>query len=95
MAKVLPDLVCRSAGAGEEGRAVPLGSVDEEGRPFPLGFADKGGRPRALLAAGCGTEAGCNFLGQPRLGGWAGSASSGGNAGFSLKTLTTSWWVPT
>ena len=82
MAKVLPDLVRRSAGAGEEGRAVPPGSVDEEGRP------------RACLVAGCGTEVGCNFLGRPRLGGWTGSASSGVNAGFSLEMLTTSWRVP-
>ena len=52
MAKVLPYRVCRSAGAGEEGRG------DEEGRPFPPGLADEGGRPQVRLAAGCGTEGG-------------------------------------
>ena len=67
------DLVSRSSGAGEEGRQIPLGLVDEEGRPFPPGLADEGGQPRARLAAGCGTEVGCNFLGRPRL-----SAKPGG-----------------
>ena len=68
LAKVLPDLVRRSAGASEDGRAVPPGSADEAGRPFLPGLADEEGRPRARLAAGCGTEAGDIFLGQPRLG---------------------------
>ena len=87
MAKVLPDHVCRSAGAGVEERAV------EEGRP--PGLANEEGQPLACLTAGCGTEAGYNFLRQPCLGGWAGSASLGVNAGLSLEILTTSWRVPT
>ena len=68
MAKFLPDLVCCSAEAGDEGRAFLPGLVDEEGRPFPPGLADEGARPRACLAAGCGTEAGMIFLGRPHLG---------------------------
>ena len=42
MAKVLPDLVLRSAGAAEEGLAIPPALVDEEGRPVPPGLADQG-----------------------------------------------------
>ena len=43
MAKVLPDLVCCSAGAGEEGRAIPPDLADEEGQAIPPDLADDEG----------------------------------------------------
>ena len=79
MAKVLPKRVRRSEAA--VGRA----GVDEG-----EGLNADEGRPRALLTAGCGTSDGCSFVGRPRFGGCAGSASSGVYAGLSLEILTTS-----
>ena len=61
MAKTWLNLVRRSAGAAEEGQAIPPVLVVEEGRPIPPDLVVEGGRPQARLAEGCGTG-GC-FLG--------------------------------
>ena len=55
MAKTLPDLVCRSTGAG----------AAEEGRHIPPDLVVEGGRPRARLEAVGGT----GYLGWPHFGG--------------------------